>query len=483
MDKNIIIFDENTQYGATFNFKKDDVTNAIKLAYSGSNCEKLLGEFGKNNSDWVEVNDNLNDFEMYFYISDISQTWREMGLCAFKVGITVDTNNYIQSINFSSSGGMSTDPVISKIISYNNVFEEFYFFILYKLFDNMDIINNMNTVVTNEIDGVKAGGIGIKDNISYGYLTRVADDTSIYIKQYSVGAVGNEKAAEMINTYKGFNNGIYVELDKNKIDNSTISSNIDDEATTPNEDTVNTESNENASNNNDTSNSNTTAMTPSNNNNDSSTTTSSSTTNNSGTTTPSNNSNTEQNETKYTTVPNLVGLDYNTAINKMIESKIETGAIEKEYIYTFSSNKDNTIAEQSLKAGTKVEEWEAMEKLKIYKYSESFILEMPIKVVKKNVTNKEELLSGKQIVIKYNDVQVCVEYIDSSHFSGNDLIYKYPTPWINVNQPINSIKVDIYIGADLVKTQNISIKNLEGQKIKNSGSSVSINLDEVTIDI
>lgn len=223
--------------------------------------------------------------------------------------------------------------------------------------------------------------------------------------------------------------------------------------------------------------------TPSNNNNDSSTATSSTTNNNQDTTTPSNNSNSEQNETKYTTVPNLVGLDYNTATNKMTEAKIETGAIEKEYIFTSDSSKDNTIAEQSLKAGTKVEEWEAMKKLKIYKYSESFILEMPIKVVKKNVTNKEELLSGQQIVVKYNDEQVCVEYIDNSHFSGNDLIYKYPTPWINVNQPINSIKVDIYIGADLVKTQNFSIKNLEGQKVRISGPNVSIDLDEVTINI
>lgn len=228
-----------------------------------------------------------------------------------------------------------------------------------------------------------------------------------------------------------------------------------------------------------------TTISPSNNTNNTVTSnniTTPSSSNNSTTNVPSNNSNIEQNETKYTTVPNLVGLDYNTATSKMTEAKIETGAIEKEYIFTSNSSKDNTIAEQSLKAGTKVEEWESMERLTIYKYSNSISLDIPIKVVKKNITNKEELLGGKEIVVKYNDEQVCVEYIDNSHFSGNDLVYKYPCSLI-VSKPINKIKVDIYIGADLLKTETITIGNLEGKRITDNGSHIRIDLNEVTINI
>ena len=222
-DKNssMIIFDDTTKYGATFNLTREDIDNAIKSAYKGSDCEKLVGEFGSNNSEWTKVENAINDYEMYFYISAINQQWREMGLSAFKIGLSVDNNNYIQSINFTTMGGQSNDNIISEIIKYNNVYEEFYYFILHKLFNDNNIINNMNKVQNaNKVNGTSTGGVAIKDNIMYGYIIQFSEGTQMYSKQFSVGTLGDEKAKELENEYKSYNTGIYVELDNDKTENT-----------------------------------------------------------------------------------------------------------------------------------------------------------------------------------------------------------------------------------------------------------------------
>lgn len=217
----MIIFNNTTKYGATFNLTQEDIDNAIKSAYKGSECEKLVGEFGSNNSEWTKVENNINDYEMYFYTSAINQQWREMGLSAFKIGISIDTNNYIQSINFTTMGGQSNDNIISEIIKYNNVYEEFYYFILHKLFNDNSIINNMNKVQNaNKVNGIGTGGVAIKDNIMYGYIIQFAEGTQMYSKQYSLGVVGNEKAKELEKEYKSYDTGIYVELDSDKTENN-----------------------------------------------------------------------------------------------------------------------------------------------------------------------------------------------------------------------------------------------------------------------
>lgn len=95
----------------------------------------------------------------------------------------------------------------------------------------------------------------------------------------------------------------------------------------------------------------------------------------------------QQNQTSYATVPNLVGLNYDSALSKMSECKI-TQDWNPEYIYTSKASKNNTIAEQSLKAGSEVEQWGSID-LKIYKYSDNATVRIPLYVVGKNVNIEE----------------------------------------------------------------------------------------------
>lgn len=110
--------------------------------------------------------------------------------------------------------------------------------------------------------------------------------------------------------------------------------------------------------------------------------------NNSNSSDSSGSSNTNQrNQTSYVTVPNLVGLNYDVALSKMSECKI-TQDWNPEYIYTSKASKNNTIAEQSLKVGSEVEEWASID-LKIYKYSDNATVRIPLYVVGKNVNIEE----------------------------------------------------------------------------------------------
>ena len=249
-DENIIIFDSNTKYGATFNLTQEDIDNAIKSAYQGSECEKLLGVFGNNNSEWTKVENNINDYEMYFYISAITQDLRKIGLYSFKIGINVDTNNHLQSITFTTGGGKSNDYVISEITKYNSVYEEFYYLILNKLFTNDNIINNMKKVQNaNKINGISSGGITIHNNIIYSNILQLSESTQIYSRQYQIGAVGNEKANELINVYKGSNTGIYIDINNNETNNGNNIEQVEDEINTIPSD-INESNNMTSSNNN-----------------------------------------------------------------------------------------------------------------------------------------------------------------------------------------------------------------------------------------
>ena len=232
-DESIIIFDDNTSTGATFNIKREDIDKAIKSAYQGSQCEKLIGEFCSNNSEWTKVDDGISNYAMYFYIPAINQKSREMGLYAFRIGIYVTPNNYIQSITLHSAGrtGVITDYTVSEIIKNNSIYEEFYYDILKKLFNDDNIIQNMNKVENaNKVNGIGTGGIIIKDNITYFYLIQLSEEKNMYSKQYSIGAVGNEKAKEMKDAYKGYN--IYIDVDDNKTNSSNNIEPVEEELNT-----------------------------------------------------------------------------------------------------------------------------------------------------------------------------------------------------------------------------------------------------------
>ena len=250
-DENIIIFDDSTTNGATFNLTQEDIDKAIKLAYQGSECEKLLGAFGSNNSEWTKVENNTSNYEMYFYISSITQDLRKMGLCSFKIGINVDTNNYLQSITFTTGGGKSNDYVISEITKYNSVYEEFYYLILNKLFTNDNIINNMKKVQNaNKINGISSGGITIHNNIIYSNILQLSESTRIYSRQYQIDAVGNEKANELINVYKGSNTGIYIDINNNETNNGNNTEQVEEElnstsSTTDNSNNITSSNNNN----------------------------------------------------------------------------------------------------------------------------------------------------------------------------------------------------------------------------------------------
>ncbi len=185
--------------------------------------------------------------------------------------------------------------------------------------------------------------------------------------------------------------------DNTNVPNSNANNSNDNASTNINTSTP-TSNNNNSSTSTPSSNSNnsseSTTTTPSNNSNPSTSTPSSNNNNDSNTTitAPSNNSNnTEQNQTQYVNVPNLVGLDYTTALTKMQECGITHSITE--HLYTPNKNKDYTIAHQSQKAGSKVEEGTNID-LKMYDGSDSIVARIAIKVSYKNA-NVDELLRKK----------------------------------------------------------------------------------------
>lgn len=54
---------------------------------------------------------------------------------------------------------------------------------------------------------------------------------------------------------------------------------------------------------------------------------------------------------------------------------------------------------------------------------------------------------------------------------------------ISAQEVSNGIKIEVYIDGKLVKTQNFSIGNLEGKKIEDHYSYISIDIDSITVDI
>lgn len=101
--------------------------------------------------------------------------------------------------------------------------------------------------------------------------------------------------------------------------------------------------------------------------------------------------NTEQNQIQYVTVPNLVGLDYNTAASKIRECNLDCSITDR--LYTPNKNKSDTVAYQSLKAGTKVEKDSSID-IKMYDSNDNILAHINIKLSYKNA-NVDELVRKK----------------------------------------------------------------------------------------
>lgn len=54
---------------------------------------------------------------------------------------------------------------------------------------------------------------------------------------------------------------------------------------------------------------------------------------------------------------------------------------------------------------------------------------------------------------------------------------------ISAQEVSKNIKVEVYINSELVKIQNFSISSLEGKKIEDHYSYISIDIDSITVDI
>lgn len=81
-----------------------------------------------------------------------------------------------------------------------------------------------------------------------------------------------------------------------------------------------------------------------------------------------------------------------------------------------------------------------------------------------------------------NNTQQEVRYLNYGDFSGNNLKTHCQIN-ISAQEVSNGLNVEVYINSKLVKTQNFSIGNLEGKKIEDHSSYMSIDMDSITVDI
>ena len=172
----------------------------------------------------------------------------------------------------------------------------------------------------------------------------------------------------------------------------------------------------------------------------------------------SNNNNSDDNDKNNTMseVPQLVGLKLSEAEKKLSNSGIYINSI---YVYTNSAQKNETIMEQSIPAGTKTTGGNI--NLKVYKYIENIEIDIPFEIICNNFDSskygfEEILFNGNRVIAGYPE---------------NTVIYPNPYPVVFSSDKVinNSIKVEFYLDNKLIKSQTFNIGNLEGKEINSYG--------------
>lgn len=178
--------------------------------------------------------------------------------------------------------------------------------------------------------------------------------------------------------------------------------------------------------------------------------------NNSNKTNSSNNSDGSNKENNLSKVPKLIGLKLSEAESKLSNTGIYINSI---YVYTNSAQKNETIMEQSIPAGTKVTEGTI--NLKVYKYVSDIEIEIPFEIICNNFDSskygfEEILFNGNRVIAGYPE---------------NTVIYPNPYPVVFSSDKVinNSIKVEFYLDNKLIKSQTFNIGNLEGKEINSYG--------------
>lgn len=166
-------------------------------------------------------------------------------------------------------------------------------------------------------------------------------------------------------------------------------------------------------------------------------------------------------------VPQLVGLNLREAEKKLSGIYIT----DKIYVYTSSEKKDETIAEQSLAAGTKGKDITLT--VKVYKYISDVKLEMPFEITYDSFDRSKY----NSVVVKFNDKIVYSGYPDDTIMSSNP----FPVTYFKLSSVVdNTIKAEIYLDNKLIKTKVFPVKSFEGVELNDYNR---LEMNKLTMDI
>lgn len=166
-------------------------------------------------------------------------------------------------------------------------------------------------------------------------------------------------------------------------------------------------------------------------------------------------------------VPQLVGLNLREAEKKLSGIYIT----DKIYVYTSSEEKDETIAEQSVAAGTKGKDITLT--VKIYEYIPDVKLEMPFEITYDSFDRSKY----NSVVVKFNDKIVYSGYPDDTIMSRNP----FPVTDFKLSSVVdNTIKAEIYLDNKLIKTKAFQVKSFEGVELNDNNR---LEMNKLTMDI
>lgn len=166
-------------------------------------------------------------------------------------------------------------------------------------------------------------------------------------------------------------------------------------------------------------------------------------------------------------VPQLVGLNLREAEKKLSGIYIT----DKVYVYTSSEEKDETIAEQSVAAGTKGKDIALT--VKVYKYIPDVKLEMPFEITYDSFDRSKY----NSVVVKFNDKIVYSGYPDDTIMSRNP----FPVTDFKLSSVVdNTIKAEIYLDNKLIKTKAFQVKSFEGVELNDNNR---LEMNKLTMDI
>lgn len=166
-------------------------------------------------------------------------------------------------------------------------------------------------------------------------------------------------------------------------------------------------------------------------------------------------------------VPQLVGLNLREAEKKLSGIYIT----DKIYVYTSSEKKDETIAEQSVAAGTKGKDITLT--VKVYKYISDVKLEMPFEITYDSFDRSKY----NSVVVKFNDKIVYSGYPDDTIMSRNP----FPVTDFKLSSVVdNTIKAEIYLDNKLIKTKVFPVKSFEGVELNDNDR---LEMNKLTMDI